>query len=572
MCPWAVVYKGAMVAFGIDCGFGVRSVVVAALGLGISLLGGCSGDDGAMDSFTGTTATGMTTESMTTTTTGSTTATTGSTTETTGGETTGGETTGGETTGTPAICGDGMVDDGEECDDGNAEDGDACTNLCTIAACGDGIVGPGEACDDGNDVDDDECTNSCAQVSCGDGVMSGGEECDDGNADNTDSCLESCLLAACGDSYVQEGVEDCDDGNNDDTDECVACAAAICGDGAILEGVEECDDGNDDDTDACLVGCIAAVCGDQVVQVGVEDCDDGNDDDTDACIACVDAVCGDGVVQEGVEDCDDGNDVDDDACSNACELSVLANCKEIKAANPQAVSGLFVIDPDLNGPNPAFDVYCDMVTDSGGWTLILNRNVNSDNTGQPDINVVNGTFDNTRANNWNFDVDLFWSDATEVVFADRENNDCDDCEISGYDSAIRVSKPNIDAYSPTCAGSSTGLNAKKLVGPSAGMTGTAYQCAASLGWGACSGSKVCHYGTHYKNTSNNGAWSQNLWNEMHFPSQYSSYASYGNYQNEGTAWCRSCGGAQGPIVNQSSTCCKQANQNNAKSRWTIWVR
>ena len=104
-----------------------------------------------------------------------------------------------------------------------------------------------------------------------------------------------------------------------------------------------------------------------------------------------------------------------------------------------------------------------------------------------------------------------------------------------------------------------------------GQSGTGYQCAASLGWGNCNG-KVCHYGTHYQNTSSNGSWSANQWNEMHFPSTYSSYASYGNYQSEGTAWCRSCGGGLSPLLNQSSTCCKQSNVNNAKSRWTIWVR
>ena len=58
---------------------------------------------------------------------------------------------------------------------------------------------------------------------------------------------------------------------------------------------------------------------------------------------------------------------------------------------------------------------------------------------------------------------------------------------------------------------------------------------------------------------------------MHFPSAYSSYKTYGNYQQEPTAWCRSCGGGLTPTLNSSVTCCN-TNLFNAKARWTIWAR
>ncbi len=65
------------------------------------------------------------------------------------------------------ICGDGILDEGEECDDGNLESGDGCSEICT---------------------DEDPI-----EPRCGDGILSEGEECDDGNAEAGDGCL-SCLF------------------------------------------------------------------------------------------------------------------------------------------------------------------------------------------------------------------------------------------------------------------------------------------------------------------------------------------------------------------------------------------
>jgi cysteine-rich repeat protein len=62
----------------------------------------------------------------------------------------------------PAVCGNSMVEAGEDCDDGNALDWDACPRHCRHAACGDGFVRASlEACDDGNVADGDGCTATC---------------------------------------------------------------------------------------------------------------------------------------------------------------------------------------------------------------------------------------------------------------------------------------------------------------------------------------------------------------------------------------------------------------------------
>lgn len=61
------------------------------------------------------------------------------------------------------VCGNGIVESGEQCDDGNLVSGDGCSSTCDIevAVCGNGILETGEQCDDGNLMSGDGCSSTC---------------------------------------------------------------------------------------------------------------------------------------------------------------------------------------------------------------------------------------------------------------------------------------------------------------------------------------------------------------------------------------------------------------------------
>ncbi len=269
------------------------------------------------------------------------------------------------------VCGNAVVEAGEQCDDGNAATeacayGQASCTVCsatcqTVAGatsfCGDRVVDAahGETCDDGNQISGDGCSATCRieTAVCGNAVVEAGEQCDDGNA-VTEACAygqASCTVCGatcqrvagatsfCGDGAVDAAHgETCDDGNQVSGDGCSATCrieTAVCGNG-VVEAGEQCDDGNAV-TERCAYGqtsctvCGAtcqevpggtSFCGDGAVDATHgEECDDGNQVSGDLCSATCQSEtsdCGNGVVEAG-EQCDDGNTTAGDGCDGACQ-------------------------------------------------------------------------------------------------------------------------------------------------------------------------------------------------------------------------------------------------------------
>ncbi|HTR54564.1 MAG TPA: DUF4215 domain-containing protein [Kofleriaceae bacterium] len=150
-----------------------------------------------------------------------------------------------------AMCGNGILEPGEQCDFGTGNGyGTGCEFNCRFSC----STSP-DTCDDGNPCNGTE--------SCGSVVVDGmtGQRCSVGTAEPDGTacftgriCLSSqCVASVCGDGYVDTGRgEQCEPPNTATCDS--DCYTIACGNGRLQPG-EQCDDGNTTNLDGCDSTC-----------------------------------------------------------------------------------------------------------------------------------------------------------------------------------------------------------------------------------------------------------------------------------------------------------------------------
>ena len=134
------------------------------------------------------------------------------------------------------VCGDGILDPGEDCDDNNTNDGDCCSSTCQFEADGSVCNDDGDVC---NGVDTCDGAGTCeigTPLVCDNGDLCDGAE----TCDPLVGCQPGTPLV-CDNGNVCDGNETCD-------------PVSGCQPGTSLE----CDDGDDCTADSCdeVAGCI----------------------------------------------------------------------------------------------------------------------------------------------------------------------------------------------------------------------------------------------------------------------------------------------------------------------------